>query len=95
MLFARINDIVVGTCVCATPPYPDIGIITSGDPIHLDIALPVARVTDIVTFSCGTGIITTGSFTDISSGLPVARTGDTVVGCGNGTIVSTSIHITA
>lgn len=94
MLFARISDIAIGMCTCSSPPYPDIGIISTGDPIHIDIGLPVARVSDIVTFTCGTGIIVTGSFTDISTGLPVARTGDQVMGCGQGTIVSKSVHVT-
>ena len=44
MLFARINDIVMGVCVCAYPPYPDIGIITTGDVTHTDTGMPVARV---------------------------------------------------
>ena len=94
MLFARINDIVMGVCVCAYPPYPDIGVITSGDFTDIDTGLPVARVTDIVTFSCGTGVIISGTPTDISTGLMVARTGDQVTGCGQGVISSTSLHIT-
>lgn len=94
MLFARVNDIVMGICVCADPPYPDIGVITSGDATHLDIGLPVARVTDIVTFSCGTGVIVSGTPTDISTSLITARMGDHVTGCGQGVISSTSTHIT-
>lgn len=94
MLFARINDIVMGVCVCAYPPYPDIGVITSGDTVHIDSGMPVARVSDIVTFSCGTGVIISGTPTDISTSLMVARTGDQVTGCGQGVITSTSLHIT-
>ena len=72
MLFARINDIVMGVCVCADPPYPDIGVITSGDTVHIDSSMPVARVSDIVTFSCGTGVIISGTPTDISTSLMVS-----------------------
>ena len=66
----------------------------SGDTVHIDSGMPVARVSDIVTFSCGTGVIISGTPTDISTGLMVARTGDQVTGCGQGVISSTSLHIT-
>lgn len=94
MLFARIGDSVIGTCLCSTPPYPDVGIISTGDPLHLDTGQPVARIGDTAIFSCGTAIITTGTALDISSGQPVARTGDMVSGCATGSIVSASIHLT-
>ena len=94
MLFAKVGDTVVGTCICSYPPYPDIGIIAYGDPMHIECGMPVARVGDTAIFSCGSGVIVSGSFFDISAGQPVARTGDTTQGCGVGTIVSSSINIT-
>lgn len=94
MIFARIGDSVIGTCVCSTPPYPDVGIIATGDPLHIDAGQPVARIGDTAIFSCGSAIISSGTAMDISCGQPVARTGDVVTGCANGTIVSTTIHVT-
>ena len=93
MLIARMSDTVVGICTCANPPYPDVGVIIQGDFLHLDMGLPVARMGDTVTFSCGTSVIMTGTFLDLSAGQPVARMGDTVTGCGNGTIIAKSMNI--
>ena len=93
MLMARVSDTVVGMCTCSTPPYPDVGIISVGDPMHIDMGSPVARIGNTVTFSCGVASIVSGTPTDISGGTLVARTGDSATGCGNGTIVSSSIDI--
>lgn len=93
MLVARIGDCVVGTCVCSSPPYPDIGVISTGDPMHIDYGSPVARIGDSVTFSCGSSVIVMGTPMDISGGTPVARIGDSVVGCGMGVIQMGSITI--
>ena len=90
---AGVGDTVVGVCVCADPPYPDVGVISSGDPIHIDMGRIVARVGDTVTFSCGTSTIVSGTITDISTGSIVAKSGDAVTGCGNGTIISNSLNI--
>lgn len=94
MLCARINDIVMGICVCAIPPYPDIGVISSGDATYMDSNMPVARVNDIVTFSCGSGVIISGTSNEISASSMIARNGDQVTGCGQGVISSTSTNIT-
>lgn len=94
MLFARIGDSVIGTCLCATPPYPAVGVISTGDPMHIDMGMPVARIGDMAIFPCGSAVITTGTPMDISTAMPVARMGDVVAGCATGTIISTSIHIT-
>lgn len=95
MLIVGVGDVVVGMCTCSSPPYPDIGVIAMGDPMHIDIGKPVARIGDTVTFSCGVSTIVTGTPTDISTGSMVARMGDMVAGgCGNGTIIASSINIT-
>ena len=94
MLISRVGDTVVGMCTCSTPPYPDVGVISMGDSMHIDIGSLVGRVGDTVTFSCGVATIVSGTPMDISGGTMVARTGDSVTGCGNGTIVSQSINIT-
>lgn len=94
MLVARIGDCVIGTCVCANPPYPDIGVISTGDMMHIDYGSPVARIGDTVTFSCGTSVIVSGTPTDISWGPTMARIGDSVTGCGMGTIGAGSATIT-
>lgn len=94
MLVARIGDCVIGTCVCAYPPYPDIGVISTGDMMHIDYGSPVARIGDTVTFSCGTSVIVSGTPTDISWGPTMARIGDSVTGCGMGTIGAGSATIT-
>ena len=93
MLIAGVGDVVVGICTCASPPYPDVGVISVGDFTHIDMGKPVARIGDTVTFSCGVSTISTGTFTDISTGSPVARTGDVATGCGNGTIIASSINV--
>ena len=94
MLVARIGDCVIGTCVCAYPPYPDIGVITAGDIMHIDYGSSVARIGDTVTFSCGTSVIVSGTPLDISWGPPIATIGDSVTGCGMGTISAGSATIT-
>lgn len=94
MLFARIGDSVIGTCVCTPYPYPDVGVISTGDATHLDTGMAVAGVGNIAVFSCGSAVITTGTATDLTCGIMVARTGDAVSGCATGTIVSSSTHIT-
>lgn len=93
MLMSKVGDTVVGMCTCASPPYPDVGTISMGDPMHIDMGSPVGRIGDSVIFSCGVASIVTGTPMDISSGSLTARTGDSVTGCGNGTIVSSSIDI--
>lgn len=93
MLIARVGDVAVGMCTCSSPPYPDVGVITVGDPMHIDMGSPVARLGDIVTFSCGAGTIVTGTPMHTSAGPLVSRTGDAVTGCGNGTIISSSINL--
>lgn len=93
MLMAGVGDCVVGVCTCSSPPYPDVGIISTGDFSHIDMGRMVARIGDTVTFSCGTSAIVSGTATDISTGSIVARAGDAVTGCGNGTIVSSSTNI--
>lgn len=94
MIMAKVGDTVVGTCVCAYPPYPDIGIIAAGDPTQIDTGLPIARVGDTVVFSCGTSVIVSGSFTDFSTGQMAAKVGDSVQGCGTGIISATGINLT-
>lgn len=96
MNIAKVGDIVPGICYCVpTPPgpYPDIGVIVSGDPLHIDTGSPVARVGDLVMFSCGSSTIVSGSPLFLSGVQPVARSSDTVVGCGVGTVIGSSISI--
>lgn len=94
MLISKIGDSVVGICGCSSPPYPDVGIITVGDPTHIDMGSLVGRVGDSVTFSCGVSTIVSGTPMHISGGTIVARTGDNAVGCGTGTIISSSMNVT-
>lgn len=94
MIMAKVGDTVVGTCICSTPPYPDIGIIAVGDPTQIDTGRPIARVGDSVIFSCGTSVIVSGSFTDFAAGQPAAKVGDSVQGCGQGIITATGLNLT-
>lgn len=90
MMVAKIGDTVVGVCTCASPPYPDVGVIVGGNMQMFNTGPAVARLGDPVSFSCGMGSIVSGAFDFISGGQPLARMGDSVTGCGNGTIVSSS-----
>lgn len=94
MIMAKVGDTVVGTCTCSSPPYPDIGIIASGDPTQIDTGTPIARVGDSVIFSCGASVIVSGSFTDFSTGSSAAKVGDTVQGCGQGVITAAGLNLT-
>lgn len=94
MNIARVGDTVPGICYCVPyppGPYPDVGIIVSGDPAHVDMGSLVARVGDTVVFSCGSSVIVSGSPMFISGLQPVARSADQVTGCGVGSIVGTSL----
>lgn len=90
MILSRVGDIVVGICNWPDGPKPATGIITSGSPRALESGMPVARITDIVMWPCGTSVIVTGSPRHLEGGLPVARIGDTVTGIGVGTITTGS-----
>ena len=93
MLICKVGDIAIGTCVCTPTPYPDVGVISSGDSMMIDAGAPVGRIGDIVVFSCGSSVIAGGSSLEISCGPGLARMGDPVMGCGIGTIVASSINI--
>jgi len=91
MILARVGDIVNGFCPAPHGGLvPVIGIISSGSPRSIETGAPYARVSDIVSFPCGTSIITTGTPRFIESGMPLARVGDNVSGVGFGIITSGS-----
>lgn len=90
MMVAKIGDSVVGICTCAYPPYPDVGTIVAGSSQYFDTGPGVARMGDVVSFSCGVSNIVSSSMKSFNIGPGVARMGDSVTGCGNGTIIATS-----
>lgn len=92
---ARVGDIVTGTCPCHTVPQSVVGTITSGASTVTAEGLGVARIGDIVVFSCGhVGSIISSSGTVSVEGLTVARVGDSVAGCPVGVIVSGAATVT-
>lgn len=87
-----VGSIAPGTCVCAPIPYPDVGVVMSGSPMNIEEGSPVARMGDIVMYSCGISVIMSGSFYEIEGGMAVSTTGSVVTGCGNGILTSISIE---
>jgi uncharacterized Zn-binding protein involved in type VI secretion len=87
-----VGSIAPGTCVCTPYPYPDVGVVMSGAPTNMEEGSPVARVGDIVMYSCGTSVIMGGSFYEIEGGMAVSTTGSIVTGCGNGILTGTAIE---
>lgn len=87
-----VGSIAPGTCVCTPYPYPDVGVVMSGAPMNMEESSPVARVGDIVMYSCGTSVIMSGSVYEIEGDMVVSTTGSIVTGCGNGTLTGTSIE---
>lgn len=90
MNLGLVGSTAFGTCICATNPYPAVGIVISGSPLYMENGLPVATVGSVLVFPCGSSVITTGSVMEFSTGLPVALTGSVVVGCGNGVLLGTA-----
>jgi len=85
---ARIGDLVSGTCKCHSSPQSVSGVIVAGSGVVYSHGQGVARIGDLVSFSCGhTAIIASGSGIVFSDGIGVAHIGDTVVGCVDGVIV--------
>jgi uncharacterized Zn-binding protein involved in type VI secretion len=87
-----VGSIAPGTCVCAPIPYPDVGVVMSGSPMNMEESYPVARVGDIVMYSCGVSVIMSGSFYEIEGGMAVSTMGSIVTGCGNGILIGTAIE---
>ena len=87
-----VGSIAPGTCVCSPIPYPDIGVVMSGSPMRVEEGMPVATVGSLVMYSCGVSVIMSGSFMEFENGMPVAMTSSLVSGCGNGTLIGTSIQ---
>lgn len=91
MLVAKVGDVAPGMCVCAVPPFPATGVVTTGAAQFMTSGMPVAQGTlSIVMYPCGTSIITPVGVRFLTGGVPAAKTGDVVSGCGNGTLVGTS-----
>ena len=85
---ARIGDLVSGTCSCHQTPQSVSGVIVAGSGVTTAHGQAVARIGDLVSFSCGhTAIIAAGSGIVFCDGIGVAHIGDSVVGCVNGVIV--------
>lgn len=95
MNVAKVGDIVIGTCICANPPYPDVGVISSGFPGLLETGSPAAHLGSSVTFSCGSSTIISGTPGEITAGGLLARSGDSATGCGVGTVVASGPNISA
>lgn len=88
---ARVTDSAQGICNADNKHGNVTGTIISGSPDTNDESLPVARIGDIVSFSCGhTGTIVSGSSIVYVNNSPIARIGDQVSGDVTGTIVSGS-----
>jgi uncharacterized Zn-binding protein involved in type VI secretion len=88
---ARVTDSVTGTCNADTNHGSVTGTIVTGSNDVYDQYLPLARIGDLVNFSCGhTGYIVTGSSLVFNNNKAVARIGDQVDGDVTGTIVSGS-----
>lgn len=90
MMVSHIGDSVVGMCVCAHPPYPDVGIIVGGSPMFFDMGPGISRLNDPVIFSCGSSVIVSSSALSFNIGPGISRNGDSVTGCGVGVITSVS-----
>ena len=88
MLTIRVGDVAVGVCPCPPAMCPSTGIVSTGDPTHLNSGSPTARMGDIVMFPCGGFVITIGSPVDIESGLLQARIGAPCVGAGTGIVTT-------
>ncbi len=57
---SRIGDIVIGMCVCHSPPIPMVGVIVTGAPTVIDEGAPSARIGDSVV-GCLVGTVVTGA----------------------------------
>lgn len=85
---ARVGDTASGICRSHTQQQSVTGTITTGWGNGSCDGLAIARVGDIVTFSCGhTGIITTGTQNSNCDGIAIA-TIDSDVGPGTGNITA-------
>jgi len=88
---ARIGDSVEGFCNNDNTHGNVSGVISSGSPDTFNDNIPIARIGDTVSFSCGhTGVISSGSSIVFINDIPVARIGDSVSGDVSGTIISGS-----
>lgn len=91
MWVSKVGDIAMGTCVCASNPFPATGVVTSGSAMISTTGIPIAVGNfSIVTFPCGTSTIISPQISLKTAGMSVSKSGDSVVGCGNGTLVSQS-----
>ena len=93
MNFTKVGDVVPGICGCSAPPYPAVGVVSSGTPNFTESGVPIATMSSLVLFPCGTSTIIAIGTNWIDSGLSLSRTGDQVVGCGSGVTIGTSIHM--
>ena len=88
MFSIRVGDVAVGICPCPPSMCPSTGVVSTGDPTHIDSGTPISRIGDIVMFPCGGFVITAGNPIYIYSGMPAADLGSPCVGAGNGVIAT-------
>lgn len=91
MWVSKVGDIAMGTCVCATNPFPATGVVTSGSALVSTTGIPISLGGfSIVTFPCGTSTIISPQVSFRTGGISVSKNGDSVAGCGNGVLVAQS-----
>lgn len=88
---ARVGDSVTGTCKADSKHGSVTGTIVTGSPDTFEQNIPISRIGDTVTFSCGhSAQIVSGSPNVFVNDIPVARVGDNVDGDVSGVIITGS-----
>ena len=91
---ARLVDLGVAVCCCHSGCVGTIGTIIPSQSHSKCDERSIARMGDIVIFSCGhIGVIVSGSSLDVTVESGAARIGDAIVGCPIG-IISTGSSLT-